>query len=92
VNGSACAQNSYLVNGLLKDELGFQGFVVSDWLAQISGVPSALAGLDMSMPGDINQVPLVFGNSPWMYEYSRAVLNGSVPIDRLEDSVTRILA
>ncbi|EAT91758.2 hypothetical protein SNOG_00263 [Parastagonospora nodorum SN15] len=92
VNGSACAQNSYLINGLLKDELGFQGFVMSDWLAQISGVPSALAGLDMSMPGDINQVPLVFGNSPWMYEYSRAILNGSVPVDRLDDSVTRILA
>jgi beta-glucosidase len=92
VNGSACAQNSYLVNGLLKDELGFQGFVMTDWLAQISGVPSALAGLDMSMPGDINQVPLVFGTSPWMYEYSRAILNGSVPVDRLDDSVTRILA
>jgi beta-glucosidase len=81
-----------LINGLLKDELGFQGFVMSDWLAQISGVPSALAGLDMSMPGDINPVPLVFGTSPWMYEYSRSILNGSVPVDRLDDSVTRILA
>jgi beta-glucosidase len=76
----------------LKDELGFQGFVMSDWLAQISGVPSALAGLDMSMPGDINQVPLLFGSSHWMYEYTRAILNGSVPVDRLDDSVTRILA
>lgn len=60
VNGSACTQNSYLLNGLLKDELGFQGFVMSDWLAQIGGVSSALAGLDMDMPGD-GAVPL-FGD------------------------------
>lgn len=31
VNGSAACQNSYLQNGVLKDELGFQGFVMSDW-------------------------------------------------------------
>jgi beta-glucosidase len=92
VNGSACAQNSYLINGLLKDELGFQGFVMSDWLAQISGVPSALAGLDMSMPGDINAIPLALGESLWMYQYTRAILNGTVPVDRLDDSATRILA
>jgi beta-glucosidase len=92
VNGSACSQNSYLINSLLKDELGFQGFVMSDWLAQISGVPSALAGLDMNMPGDINTIPLATGQSFWMYEYTKAVLNGSVPVDRLDDSVTRILA
>ncbi|CAN9184440.1 unnamed protein product [Alternaria alternata] len=91
VNGSACSQNSYLINGILKDELGFQGFVMSDWLAQISGVPSALAGLDMSMPGDIHTIPL-FGNSYWMYEQTRSVLNGSLPLDRLNDAVTRILA
>lgn len=65
---------------------------MSDWLAQIAGVPSALAGLDMSMPGDIHTIPLVTGSSYWMYEYTRAVLNGSVPVDRLDDSVTRILA
>jgi len=60
VNGSACTQNSYLLNGLLKDELGFQGFAMSDWLAQIGGVSAALAGLDMDMPGD-GAIPL-FGD------------------------------
>jgi beta-glucosidase len=64
---------------------------MSDWLAQISGVPSALAGLDMSMPGDVHTIPLL-GNSYWMYEYSRSILNGSIPVDRLNDAVTRILA
>lgn len=34
VNGSACSQNSHLINGLLKEELGFQGFVMSDWLSR----------------------------------------------------------
>lgn len=91
MNGSACSQNSYLINGILKDELGFQGFVMSDWLAQISGVASALSGLDMSMPGDVHTIPLL-GNSYWMYEYTRSILNGSIPVDRLNDAVTRILA
>ncbi|KAK3945195.1 glycosyl hydrolase family 3 N terminal domain-containing protein [Diplogelasinospora grovesii] len=90
VNGSACSQNSYLLNGLLKDELGFQGFVMSDWLSHMSGVGSALAGLDMDMPGD-QQIPLL-GTSYWKYELTRAVLNGSVPVDRLDDMVTRVVA
>lgn len=47
MNKSACSQNSKLINGVLKDELGFQGFVVTDWLAHQSGVASTLAGLDM---------------------------------------------
>ncbi|KAI1169073.1 beta-glucosidase-like protein [Nemania serpens] len=93
VNGSACSQNAYLLNGVLKDELGFQGIVMTDWLAQISGVASALAGLDMSMPGDTfgNNIPL-FGYSNWMYELTRSVLNGSVPVDRLNDMATRVVA
>lgn len=90
VNGTACSQNPYLINGILKDELGFQGFVMTDWLAHMSGVASALAGLDMDMPGD-TQVPL-FGNSYWMYELTRSALNGSVPMERLNDAATRIVA
>lgn len=51
VNGSDDSQNSMLLNGILKDEMGFQGLVMSDWFGQIGGVSSALAGLDMAMPG-----------------------------------------
>lgn len=90
VNGSLCTQNSEILNGLLKDELGFQGFVVSDWFAQFGGVSSAIAGLDMAMPGD-GAIPL-FGDSFWNYELSTSVLNGTVPLDRLNDMVTRIVA
>ncbi|KAH6845496.1 glycoside hydrolase family 3 protein [Chaetomium sp. MPI-CAGE-AT-0009] len=90
VNGSACSQHSNLINGILKDELGFQGMVMSDWLSHISGVDSALAGLDMNMPGDTN-IPL-FGFSLWQYELTRSVLNGSVPVDRLNDMATRVVA
>ena len=79
-----------IINGLLKDELGFQGFVMTDWLGHMSGVGSALAGLDMNMPGD-TQIPL-FGYSYWMYDLTRSVLNGSVPVDRLNDMATRIVA
>lgn len=44
VNNSQACQNSYTLNYLLKGELGFQGFVVSDWLGTHSGVSSVLAG------------------------------------------------
>ncbi|RAO66373.1 uncharacterized protein BHQ10_002385 [Talaromyces amestolkiae] len=90
VNGSLSTQNSQILNGLLKDELGFQGFVVSDWYAQFGGVSSALAGLDMAMPGD-GAIPLL-GDSFWNYELSTAILNGTVPLERLNDMVTRIVA
>ena len=85
MNGSACSQNSELLNGILKDELGFQGFVMTDWLGHYSGVASALAGLDMAMPGD-GAIPLL-GDSYWGSELSRSILNGSVPLSRLNDMV-----
>lgn len=86
MNSSACSQNSKLLNGILKDELGFQGFVMTDWLGHYTGVASALAGLDMAMPGD-GAVPL-FGDSYWGPELSKSVLNGSLPVSRLNDMVS----
>ncbi|GFN12275.1 hypothetical protein AtubIFM54640_009537 [Aspergillus tubingensis] len=90
VNNSHACENSKLLNGILKDEMGFQGFVQSDWLAQRSGINSALGGLDMSMPGD--GLHWADGRSLWGPELTRAVLNTSVPMDRLNDMVTRIVA
>ncbi|KAI8958328.1 glycoside hydrolase family 3 protein [Daldinia sp. FL1419] len=90
INNSYACGNSKLLNGLLRDEMGFQGFVMSDWLAQRSGVGSALAGLDMTMPGD--GLFWEDGKSLWGPELTRSILNGSVPLDRLNDMVTRIVA
>lgn len=90
VNNSYACGNSKLLNGILKDELGFQGFVQSDWLAQRSGVASALSGLDMSMPGD--GLHWMDGKALWGGLLTQAVLNGSLPVERLNDMVTRTVA
>ncbi|KAJ5670563.1 uncharacterized protein N7477_005926 [Penicillium maclennaniae] len=90
VNNSHACENSKLLNGILKDELGFQGFVQSDWLAQRSGVQSALSGLDMSMPGD--GLRWADGDPLWGSHLTRAALNTSVPMNRINDMVTRIVA
>lgn len=53
VNGSHACQNSATQNGLLKTELGFQGYIMSDWGATHPGVASIEAGLDMNMPSGL---------------------------------------
>jgi len=82
VNNSYSCANSKLLNGILKTELGFQGFVVSDWGAQHAGVATALAGLDMAMPD----------SSFWAPDLTTAVQNGSIPMSRVDDMATRIIA
>ncbi|KAL3420316.1 beta-glucosidase M [Phlyctema vagabunda] len=81
-NNSYACQNSKLMNGILKTELGFEGFVVSDWQAQQAGVATANAGLDIVMPD----------SGYWGKNLTEAVNNGSVSIDRLDDMATRQLA
>lgn len=89
INGSWACQNSKTLNSVLKTDFGFQGYVVSDWGAQHSGVVSANTGLDMSMPGDI-----VLGSltSYWGSNLTESVKNGSVSEERLDDMVERIIA
>jgi beta-glucosidase-like glycosyl hydrolase len=89
LNNSYACQNSNLLNNLLKNELGFQGFVMSDWQAQHTGAAGALAGLDMAMPGDT-----VFnsGDAYWGTNLTLAVINGTVPEWRVDDMAMRIMA
>ncbi|KAK1754254.1 putative beta-glucosidase M [Echria macrotheca] len=81
-NGTYACENGKLMAGILKGELGFEGFVVSDWDGQMSGVASANAGLDLVMPGA----------GYWGDKLVEAVQNGSVPEERLRDMAARILA
>lgn len=82
INNSYGCQNSKTLNGLLKTELGFQGYVMSDWGAQHSGVASANAGLDMVMPS----------STLWGANLTTAVKNGSVTSSRLDDMATRLVS
>ncbi|KAL4894835.1 putative glycosyl hydrolase [Aspergillus ambiguus] len=83
INNSYACQNSKAMNGLLKGELGFQGFVVSDWQAVHTGIATAQAGLDMVMP-----------SSPFWENgsFPMAVKNGTLAQTRLDDMATRVLA
>jgi beta-glucosidase len=83
VNGSDSSANSKVLNGLLKTELGFQGFVISDWYGQHTGVASAKAGLDVALPSS------VYWNN---HQLSTAAMNGTLETARLDDMVVRMLA
>ncbi|EEP77226.1 beta-glucosidase 1 [Uncinocarpus reesii 1704] len=89
INNSYGCSNSYTQNKLLKGELGFQGFIMSDWQAHHSGVGDALAGLDMSMPGD---TLFLTGRSYWGPNLTIAVTNGTIPQWRVDDMAVRIMA
>ncbi|KAI1099921.1 glycoside hydrolase family 3 protein [Jackrogersella minutella] len=81
INNTYACENSKLMNGILKTDLAFDGFVLLDWSAH-HNLESANSGLDMLMPG---------GGS-WGNNLTQAVGNGSVSADRVTDMATRILA
>lgn len=90
-NGVKLHAHKTLLTDLLKGELGFKGFLVSDWagINQISNnydesiVTSVNAGLDMIMVPD--RYPA------FMDGLTRAVNSGRVPMARIDDAVRRIL-
>ncbi|KAI9163883.1 Beta-glucosidase cel3A [Paramyrothecium foliicola] len=81
INNTYGCMNSKLMNGVLKTELEFDGFVLLDWNAR-HDLNSANAGLDMVMP---------LGGS-WGANLTAAVSNGTVTEERLTDMATRIVA
>ncbi|GAA1020628.1 glycosyl hydrolase [Acrocarpospora pleiomorpha] len=81
INGVYSSENHYLLTEVLKQEWGFRGWVMSDWGAAHSTVPSALAGLDQEFP-----LAHWFGQA-----LKDAVERGEVPLERLDDMNRRIL-
>ncbi len=90
-NGTKLHADRYLLTDVLKGELGFDGFLVSDWQAidQIPGdyyadvVTAINAGLDMIM------VPYDYRR--FISTLTEAVEKGDVPMARIDDAVRRIL-
>lgn len=91
-NGIKMHQNKYLVTDVLKDEFGFQGFVISDWegISEINAssfneqiIVSVNAGIDMLME------PYRFKDA--IDAIIAGVKNGDISQERINDAVTRIL-
>lgn len=90
-NGTKLHGDQYLLTDVLKHELGFDGFLVSDWQAinQIgpnfyeSVVTAINAGIDMNM------VP--YNYKLFIDAMTMAVENGDIPEERVDDAVRRIL-
>ncbi|MGW0803140.1 beta-glucosidase H [Nonomuraea sp. NPDC002799] len=82
VNGTTMTEHAELVNGVLKGEWGFDGFVVSDWTAVRSTEAAALGGTDVAMPGP---------GGPWGPRLAAAVREGRVPEPVIDDHVRRVL-
>lgn len=92
INGSYGCENSKTLNGLLKTELGFQGYVMSDWGGTHSGVPGILAGQDMDMPGGLGPYGMIAtGNSHFGRNITAAVNNGTLAESRVDDMIVRIM-
>lgn len=51
INGVYASENRRLLTEILRDEWGFTGAVMSDWISTYSTAAAALAGLDLEMPG-----------------------------------------
>jgi beta-glucosidase len=82
VNGSPMTENVRLLRDVLKNEWGFDGVVISDWSAARSTHATAAATLDLSMPGP---------EGPWGDLLTRAVRDGTVSEELLNDKVIRLL-
>jgi beta-glucosidase len=94
LNETYACENFSLLNGILKEELGFEGYVMSDWFATHSGVASINGGLDMTMPGSTDQASYSIGgvaNSFFGGNLTTAVNNGSVSMTRLDDMIRRVM-
>lgn len=82
VNGEWCGQNRELLTGILKEEWGFQGFVVTDFIFGMRDArTTALAGQDVEMPFSM------FFHS----ELKELVEKGEVPMERINDAALRVL-
>ncbi|KAI1787106.1 glycoside hydrolase superfamily [Ganoderma leucocontextum] len=88
VNATWACENDRTLNQILKGELGFQGYVMSDWGAHHSTL-AAVAGLDMSMPGDIT---FSSGTSWWGANLTAFVENKTIAESRVNDMAERIVA
>jgi beta-glucosidase len=91
--GEHCAYSDYLINKILKGELGFQGLVMSDWGGTYTTREAVLGGLDLEMgtliPGTEKELP--YDDYYLANPFLEGLRSGEYPQLLLDDKVRRNL-
>ncbi|KAH7924411.1 family 3 glycoside hydrolase [Leucogyrophana mollusca] len=82
INDTYACNNNKTLNDMMKREIGFQGFIQSDWGATMATL-SAAVGLDVTMPGGDDSY---FGEDLVAF-----VMNDTISMERLDDMATRVV-
>jgi beta-glucosidase len=85
VNGDFSCENDWILNKVLKGDWGFKGYVMSDWGGTHSTVKAAMNGLDQQSGYPFDKSNYFEG------ALKEAVLDGQVPLARLDDMAKRVL-
>lgn len=93
-NGVKMHGNSYLINDVLKEELGFEGFIISDWqgINEIDGM-NGISKMDVQegINAGIDMVMVPDDYESFISILTDLVNDGKVSKDRIDDAVRRIL-
>lgn len=83
VNGEHTGESTRLVRDILRGEFGFDGMVVSDWMAVSDRVAGLRAGLDLEMPSS---------HGAWDAQVIAAVESGALDVALVDEACTRVVA
>ena len=93
VNGTYCVNNSKIINEYLKEKIGFQGYVMTDWWEVMSNTSDNFnSGVDMNMPGGFDEGPKWAGKHNSYWSNFSQYLGKEILYERLDDAVERILS
>jgi beta-glucosidase len=90
-NGVKVSGSKHLLTEVLKQEIGFQGFLISDYNAvdQITKDYKTAIGISVNAGMDMVMVPDHYRE--FIKNLKELVNDGTVPMSRIDDAVTRIL-
>ena len=90
-NGVKCSANKHLLTDMLKQELGFEGFLISDYNAIDQIDPDYKKDAEISINAGMDMVMLTDKYPEFFKDLKELVDEGKVPMSRIDDAVTRIL-
>lgn len=90
-NETLNSSNEYLLTEVLKKEFGFSGFIVSDWYGVYQISPSKYESLVTAINAGVDMVMTPFDYKEFMINMQKAINDGDITKERLDDAVKRIL-